>query len=206
MISAYNSLVNHSGNDWDDYLEKLCLIDIFKDLLKEYPDKADFTCVVKYILYAYSVESEMLILGADWTKTKRRIFEKASIKPQAKFYQDLVLLKNRAVLITIQRWLEFQDMDVFTQLQILKDLRAEMQLTCLTDIKKASGEIDFTQKFLNAQYSNDLKKMIKDLESELIQTSAKLKDSVKEFRGAKRNAGTFGLESFLKDEHDGDRT
>ena len=199
MISAYNSLVNYQEGEWEDYIDRLSLIDIFGPLLKAYPDKGDFTCVVKYILYAYSVESEMLVLGADWTKTKRKIFEKASIKPERKFYEDLVHLKNRAVLETIQRWLDYQDDDVFTTLSIMKDLRAEMQLTCLTDIKTAGLEINYDQKYKNAGYSIELKKTIKDLESELIQNSTKLKDSVKEFREANRSAKSFGLETFMKE-------
>jgi len=109
----------------------------------------------------------------------------------------LVHLKNKAVVDAIQAWMDFCDSDLFTTLQILKDLRVEMQISCLTDIKKASLEIDYDQKFKNAQYSVDLKKMIKDLESELIQTSVKLKDSVKEFREAKQKK-SFGLETFLK--------
>ena len=200
MISAYNSLITYNGNEWDEYIDRLTLFDIFKDLIKAYPDKEDFTCVIKYILYAYSVESEMLVLGTDWLKNKQRIFEKANVKPRSIIYQDLVHLKKKEVIETIRKWLDFQDVDLFTQIQTLKDLRVEMQMSCLTEIKKASGEIDYTQKFLNAQYSVDLQKMVKDLESEFIQTSAKLKDSVKEYKEARRNH-TFGMETILKEEH-----
>jgi hypothetical protein len=199
MISAYNSLITYGGEDWEDYLDRIALIDIFGGLLKEYPDKADFTCVVKYILLAYSCESEMLIIGADWLKTKQKIFEKASIKPNEKFYEDLVHLKNRVIISTIEKWLSYQENDTFTMLQTLKDLKVEMQVSCLTDIKKTSDEIDYTQKFLNAEYCIKLKSMIKDLESELIQSSPALKDSVKEFREASRSSKSFGSETFLKD-------
>lgn len=199
MISAYQSLISHSGESWSDHIERIGLSDVFEKLLKAFPDEGDFTCIVSYILYAYSVESEMLVLGSDWTKTKRKIFEKASIKPNRDFYSDLIHLKNHAVLVTIKLWLDYQDDSVFTMLQTLKDLKAEMQFSCLTEIRKSSGEIDYTQKFLNAQYVVDLKKMIMDLESQLIQNSTLLKDSVKEYRTAKSGAKSFGLETFMKD-------
>lgn len=199
MISAYQSIITYEDGEWQDYLEKIALIDIFGGLLKEYPDKGDFKCIVRYILLAYSVESDMLVLGADWTKTKRKIFERCGIKPEKKFYEDLVHLKNRKVLEAIHKWLEYSDEDTFTQICILKDLRVEMQMTCLSDIKKASGELDFDQKYRNSQYSVDLKKSIKDLESELIQNSVLLKDSIKEYREGKKSAKSFGMETMLKE-------
>lgn len=199
MISVYSSLVNYTEGDWEQYLDRIAVLDIFGPLLKEYPDPGDFSAVVKYILYAYSVESEMLAIGADWIKTKRKIFEKVSLKPERSIYEDVIHLKNQTVLETIKRWLDYQDNDVFEQLQIMKDLRAEMQMTCLTSIRKSGGEIDFDQKYKNAEYSVALKKSIKDLESELIQNSALLKDSVKEYREAKRGTQSFGWETFMKD-------
>jgi hypothetical protein len=198
MISAYHSLITYNGSEWEDYLERITLYDIFKGLIKEYPDKGDFTAVVKYIVYAYSVESEMIVLGSDWQKNKQKIFELCLVRPKEEFYESLVLLKNTAVVEAIHNWLEWQDQDVFKQLQTLKDLRIEMQLTCVSRITKASGENDYDQKFKNAQYSLDLKKMIKDLESELIQNSAKLKDAIKEVRETKQNK-SFGLETMLKE-------
>lgn len=199
MISVYSSIVNYTEGDWEQYLDRIAMIDIFGPLLKEYPDPGDFSCVVKFILYAYSIESEMLVIGADWVKTKRKIFEKVCLRPWGSVYEDIVLLKNPSILETIKKWMDYQDNDLFEQLQILKDLRAEMQLTCLTPIKKSGGEIDYDQKYKNAQYSVELKKTIKDLESELIQNSSILKDSVKEYREVKRGAQTFGWETFMKE-------
>lgn len=31
MISAYSELLSYEGDSWEDYLNKICLIDIFKD-------------------------------------------------------------------------------------------------------------------------------------------------------------------------------
>lgn len=199
MISAYQHLIRYSGNDWEAHIESISLNDVFGGLLKEYTDRGDFGCIIKYVLYAYSSESDMLIIGSDWIKTKRKIFERCSVMPKDSFYEDLIHLKNKIVLDCIQKWLDYQDEAVFTLLQTLKDLMAELQMSCLTEIKKSSGEIDYTQKYLNAGYVADLRNRIKDLESELIQTSALLKDSVKEFREAKRANKSFGLETFFKE-------
>ena len=198
MISAYHSLVTYSEGEWEEYLEKIALIDIFGPLLKSYPDKGDFQCVIRYILLAYSKESEMLVIGSDWGKTKKKIFEAAAIKPNVHFYTDLVHLKNRAVLDCIKRWLDYQNDETFEMLQTLKDLKTELQMSTLTEIKKSSGEIDYDQKFKNAEYCINLQGMIKDLESQLIQANPKLKDSVSEYKEAAKSSKTMGLESTLK--------
>jgi ribosomal protein S20 len=198
MISAYNSLITYSANEWEDYLHRIALYDIFKDLLKEYPDKEDFSCVVRYIVMAYSIDSDAVILNIDWQKNKQLIFEKTAKQSKTNLYEVLVLLRNKVIVETIQRWLDFQDSDTFKQLQILKDLRCEMQLSSVSDIKKASLEIDYDQKFKNAKYSMDLKTMIKDLEAELIQNNVKLKEAYEDIKKASKNKGTVGVEHYAK--------
>lgn len=196
MINAYSSLMEYKYGDWEQYLKKIAMYDIFKDVIHEYKDKDTVTCVIRYILWAYSVESDMVVLNTDWHKNKQAIFEKAMVLPRKNLYEDLILLKNENVLNTINKWLTYQDNDTFTTVQTLKDLRNEMQISCLTDIKKASGEIDYSQKFLNAKYAVDLKQMIKDLESELIQNNQSLKEAVTEIKKAKRNTSTVGVEHY----------
>lgn len=196
MINAYHSLIKNN-DDWEEYLNKITLFEIFKDVIEEYKDKETITCVIRYILYAYSVESDLLILATDWQKNKENIFEQAMVIPRKEIHDDLVFLKNEKVVNVINKWLAWQDADVFRQLQTLKDLRHEMQTSCLTDIKKSSGEIDYSQKFLNAKYSIDLKVMIKDLESELVQNHPKLKDAVSEIKAVKRK-NTVGVEMFAR--------
>lgn len=182
MISPFHTLVNYQEDDWQDYLEKCLLIDIFTPVIKEYKDVQVLKCVIRYIAYAYSVQSDKIVLGMEWHKNKKQIFEFVSAKPEKTIYEDLVLLKNEAVLKSVNNWLEHQDEDTFKQLSVLRDLRVEMQISALTNIRKSSGEIDFDQKFKNAEYAIKLKLMIKDLESELVQNYSELKDAVKEVR------------------------
>lgn len=197
MISPFQHIISNEESDWQDFLEKCLLIDIFSPVLKSFSDPGDIKVVVRYIAYAYSVHSDKIILGMDWQKNKQSIFEFIMAKPKANFYESLVLLKNPSVVESIHRWLDFQDNDTFRQLQVLKDLRMEMQISCLTDIKNAQLEINYDQKYRNAGYSLDLKQKIKDLESELVQNDIKMKDAVKEVKMAK-NGFNIGPENFSK--------
>lgn len=198
MTSPYYSIINYEEDHWQEFLDGIFLIDVFMPVIKEYTDVSTLKCVIRYIVTAYSLESDKIILGMDWQKNKQEIFEYAMLKPEAKSYEDLVLLKNKAVVDAIHNWLNFQDSESFRQLEVLKDLRIEMQISCLSDIKKSSGEVDYDQKYRNAGYANDLKKMIKDLEAELVQNDVKLKDQVKELKTAKRKLHTVGAETFAK--------
>lgn len=198
MINAYSSIISYQDDEWEEYLNKLALIDIFQPVINKYKDKNTLKCVIRYIVWAYSVDSEMIVLGDDWKSNKMRIWEAAQVSPIKNLYEELVLLKSKEVVLTIERWLEFGDNDTFKQLKILKDLRIEMQLSCVSDIKTASGQIDYDQKFKNAEYTIDLKKMIKDLESELIQNNVRLKEAVKDIKTASKIKQTVSPEIFSK--------
>lgn len=195
MISAYHSILEYEGDQWDDFLTKICLIDIFKDLIPLFKDKLALTQGIKYIVMCYSKESDCVILGTDWYSNKKRIFDRCDL--QKEYFQDLVELKNNIVLKTIQRWLDFQDSSVYSQLCMLKDLQQEMQESANRNIKNAQDEINYDQKFKNAKYVNELKIMIDDLEQELIQNNAKLKVAYKEVSSASnRIKNTIGVETF----------
>lgn len=197
MISPFHSLISYEENEWEDYLDKILLLDIFMPVIKDYQDREVLKCVIRFIAYAYSHDSDKIILGQEWKKNKQQIFEYVMVKPEKTSYEDLVLLKRKSVVDSIHNWMSFQDKDTFTQLQVLKDLRVEMQVSSLTNILKSSGEVDYDQKYRNAGYASELKKMIKDLESELIQNNQRLKDAVREVKIAKSKV-TIGPESFSK--------
>jgi hypothetical protein len=196
MTNPFQAIVTYEEDSWEDYLSQILLIDIFMPVIKEYEDKQVLKSVIRYIAYAYSHDSDKIILGEDWHKNKKQIFEFVMIKPESKSYEDLVLLKNKAVIDAIHNWLSFQERDTFTQMQMLKDLRVEMQISAVSSIKKSSGEIDYSQKYLNATYANELKKMIKDLESELIQNDTLLREAAKEVRQARKTSDSRSVGSY----------
>ena len=193
MINAYSDLLAFDGEDWEDYLTKICLIDIFKDLLTLFKDKEALRQGIRYIVMTYSKDSDNIILGIDWLKNKDLIFNKSLLSND--YYEDLVLLKNRIVISTIQRWLIFQDSATFSRLIMLKDLQQEMQQSANSKILKSNLEIDYDQKYKNACYVKELGKMIDDLEQELIQNNPKLKEATKELSRAKAK-NTIGVENF----------
>lgn len=195
MISSYNDIINYDGNDFEDYLNMICLIDIFKDLINLFKDKKnELKQAIKYILWTYSKQSDYVILGDDWLVNKKRIFDKTFLPKE--YYEDLVLLKNRIVIDTIQRWVDFQDDEVSATLFSLRDLMIEMRLSSNSNIKNAQDEINYDQKYKNANYSIELKQKIKDLESELIQNDMRLKEGVKEIKRATKSSHSIGVEKY----------
>lgn len=197
MINAFNSLTEYKFEDWEQYLDNLMLYEIFEDVIKAYPNKSHLKTVIRYILYAYSVESDKVQIGADWEDNKKRIYDFVHGQQNKELLDQLVYLQHPAVTKTVHKWLEHQDMPVYKSLQSLKDLRLEMQLACNSPLRKNTGEIDFDQKFKNTQHIKELDKMIKDLESELIQNSPKLKEAVREVKttGEKnsRSVGSYAV-------------
>lgn len=194
MVSAYNEIVSYDGNEWEDYFNKICLIDIFQDFINIFKDRTVLRQAVRYIMWTYSKESDCIILGIDWLKNKQMIFEKTLL--QDVYYQDLVLLKNPVIVKTIHKWLTFNDSAVFNRLMMLKELQVEMQESATSKILKSSGEVDFDQKYKNACYVKDLGKMIEDLEQELLQNDNKMKEGVREIRKATKTKNTIGVETF----------
>lgn len=196
MTVPYTDITTYEGSDMDDFLTKIKLIHIFESIFQEYPDKSIAKLVIKYIVYAYSVNSEMVVLGSAWLKNKQRVFEACYLPPEKRYYEDLVHLKCDAVRKAIRNWIEWQDENNWVELCMLNDLRVQMQISATSDIRKSSGEIDFDQKMKNAEYSNKLSQMIRDKENELIQNNPKLKEAIKEFKQFKTEKQTLGAEKF----------
>lgn len=197
MIQSYQELISYKEDEWQDFLERICLIEIFMPVLTAYTDKDTLKCVIRYIVYTYSKQSDKVQLGVETLKNKEQIFEFVMVKPEKKLYNDLVLLESSAVIESVHKWLDYQDSGVWKQLCVLKDLKVEMQQAANSAIKKASGEIDYDQKMKNAEYATKISGMIKELEAELIQNDKTMKDVVKEVRSNKKT-NNVGPETFSR--------
>lgn len=88
MTEVYSALSTYAGDNWEDYLERLTVFDVFKDLLDEYTDRDIFKSVIRYILAAYSMESEMIITSADWDTNKKR-YSQQSVCNQSPTYMKI---------------------------------------------------------------------------------------------------------------------
>lgn len=198
MINAYTSIINYSDEQqaFDEYLKQKYLFDIFKELLIDFPDVEIFKGIVKYVLWAYSLESEMLLMnGETFEKTSRRIFNK-TLLPES-VYVDVALLDNASVRNVIQRWLQYQNEEEFTNYCHFRDLRREMLSSSIGSILKSTGEQDFEQKMKNAYHAKELLEMMKEALAKYVQNSPKLKNSIKAFDGVMLNKNTATVEDFL---------
>jgi hypothetical protein len=200
MVNPLQALSTYTGEDWNEYLDSISLYEIFKDLIVKYQENPSLLKgIIRYIVWAYGMESDKIILGTDWVETKKRIFESAQLPPMEDVLNDVVYLRDDVILLTIKRWIDFQDNDTWKELMMLKDLRAEMQLSANSQLRTGNGEgVNYDQKFKNAKYSIDLSFMIKDCESKLLQNDPRFKDATREIKQKTRSNISISPESFAK--------
>jgi hypothetical protein len=209
MINAYHSLIKSEEEDFEEYLRKLYLIDIFKPLLEEFSDKGLFKGVVKFILWGYSMESDMLMTqGNTWANVSEEIYQKAELPDdrnieeneleEKSIYRMVCKLKSFAVRETIERWLNFQNNDNWTQFCHFRDLRKQFLELSLSYLKKSGGEIDIEAKMKAATYSKDLLRMMEDARDGFIQNHPKLRSGVEAVNKAtgdkkSRSVGSYAI-------------
>jgi hypothetical protein len=193
MTHPYHALIQYEGEDWPAFLENIGLLPIFKRLFIRYSKPESTRKIIRYIVYTYSANSEKLIVGMDWSNNKKQIYDYVQLP--AELWPGVGLLNDPLILQTVHQWLDFQGDRVFKQLQSLKDLQLEMQLTSNGVIKKASDEVDYDQKYRNANYARELSAIIDNLELQYIQNNPLLKDAVRETKFDKKSILT-GPEHF----------
>lgn len=194
MINSQQELVSYEDDQWDEFLNRLDLIYIFKPILGLSTDASVIRGIVRYIVWTYSKSSDKIIIDMEWTRNKNKIFDDTDLHLQ--WREMLVNLKSEALVSSIERWIEYQDEDIATQIITLKELKREMQISSISDIQKGNTEeIDYDQKFKNAEYMIKLREMIKKMEAELIQNDLRLKTATKEIRTTK-SKDTLGVEKF----------
>ena len=194
MINSYFETVTYTGDDYAEYLEKLNIISIFEPIFKEYEDPELTKKIVKYVAYTHSIESDKLSVSGDRRKEVSKVFKELDIADN--YYEDLVLLKNPAVIKSVQRWMNYKDNRQIEYLFTLQNAYVQQQAAALKDIKKSTGECDFDQKMRCIEHMTELKQMIKDAESELQQNHEKLKEAYKEVNKASMKK-TASVEDFI---------
>lgn len=195
MTNPYRAITTYEGLDWQPFLTELGLWEIFDGLFAYYASPGLTTKVIRYIAWAYSEQSEKIITGMDWQENKRKIFDLAGLP--GTLWEPIGRLTDPNVVKTIHKWLDLQGGKAFIQLQSIKDLAMEMRIASNTDIRKANNEVDYDQKRRNATYARELDEQAQELESELIQNSPRLKETVKEAKYVRKRQ-TTGPEEFAK--------
>lgn len=192
MIAPFQSIIKYEEDDFEDYLKRVYLFDIFKPLLEEFGDPSLFKAVVKFIVFGYSMDSDMLMTqGNTWSKVSDTIYERVELpedkdNPDGIYYQ-VCHLKSQAVREAIERFLIFQNDENWNQYIHYRDLRKEFLFLSLSNMKKATGEIDIEAKMKAIVYSKDLLKMMEDAKDGFIQNHPKLRGSVEALNKVNNN-------------------
>lgn len=215
MINNYSEIVTYNeGEDYfDEFLQKIHLIDIFKSLISVYPNKKEFTAVVKFIMYGFSLESEMLTTsGLTWDKIAERIFNKVGL--DKKHYNDVALLEKDEVRECSLKWLRLQNDENFSQFCAYRGLRQQflsvvsLQMPKI-EVKDENGDkhIDLDAyskiksiveaKMTAVENAKDLLQMMQDSKAAFIQNHAKLKTSVGALSNVSVKKNTTSVEDFL---------
>lgn len=201
MINPYFSIVTTDELNFEEFLRKLNLIEIFRPVLVEFPDMDLFKGIVKFIAWGFSLDSDMLATtGNTWSKVCDLIYEKARLPYDSEnedgIYNSVANLKSDGVRESIERYLSFQDDENWTQYIHYRDLRKQMLAASLDGIKKASGEIDYTAKMDCAKYSKELLLMMDEAKETFIQNNSKLKGSVEAVNKASNVKTTRSVASY----------
>lgn len=186
MINPYQALTTHTGFDFEDYLERLNLLRIFMPIFEEFQDKEDRKNIVLYIVFTHSIESTKLTVGGDRRKEINSIFKGLGLSD--KLYEEIVLMKSSSVVRSAQLWMEFKDNRQIEYLFTLQNAYVQQQAAALSNIKKATFEIDYDQKMRCIEHMTELRKMIKDAESELQQNDSRLKEAYEEVRKSNKKS------------------
>lgn len=198
MVNGFHETVSFDG-DYEEIFDKFNFIRIFDPIFKSFPDKQEAGRIVKYIAYAFSLESNKITVSGDRRKETQDIFNELKIKKD--LYTDVVLLQNNEILKSVQAWCKFQDSAQLEYLFTLKQAYVQQQSAAISPLKKSDGvNIDFDQKQKCIEHMRELKQWIKDAESELQQNNPKLKEAYKDIlQGLKKTgSNTMGLETMLK--------
>lgn len=192
MTNPYIAITNYNGMDWEGFLRSLSVENVFHPLREVFEGEL-LGKVVKYIVWTYSVDSDRIIVGMEWQFNKQKIFDLVGLPGDA--WHAIGLMENAIIIDVINKWLDVQNNEVFSEWCMLKELRREMQESAVSKIETAAGQVDYDQKMKNATYVTRLRSMINDLEANLIQNSPTLKEGVREARG-RRKQPTAGPENY----------
>lgn len=123
MISLYNSIINYSQQDLKTHLNNLGVSHIFEELSVDF-DEHLFAGVVKYILFGYSLDSEVLhSTGISWSQMSKIIYEKSGLPNDSEIYDKVSNLKSDKVKDAIEKWVSLQESENFTEYVNARDLR-----------------------------------------------------------------------------------
>lgn len=187
MISPFFEITNHSSNNLQSFLKERELWEIFEPILKEFGE-AIFPGVVKFILYGYSIESEVLhSTGITWETMSKVIYQKAKLPNNEDLFERIANLKDATVQDVITKWLDFQNNENFTDYINARDLRKH----CLQVSKNADRMKDRMEAVKNAK---ECLQMMEEAKSKFVENYDIMKPSLSALKKAKKN--TLGPQDY----------
>lgn len=185
MVNLFSEIVNFDGVNFQDHLKRLNVFHVFDAVFtsKLFADNYLQIKVIQYIVYTHSLDSQKLSLGGDRRKECAKIFKDLEIPDD--YYEFIVMLGSKDVLDCVQAWMKHQDNKQIEYLFTLQTAYIQQQKASLEMLKKSDGiTVDYDQKMECIRHMTELKKMVKDAESELQQNDVKLKEAYQEVKKA----------------------
>lgn len=189
MINPYIQILNYDKPDLKEYLYSIGLFDIFKPLLKEFGDPTLFKGAVKFILYGYSLQSEVLhTFGNSWVTVSKIIYEKSGLPDNDNTFDSIANLKSAEIREAIDNWLSLQNNEALVEYTNARDLRKH----CLQQSQTAEK----TKERIDAlKYAGELLKMMEDTKSKFVENYDQLKAPMFALKKEKQKA-TLGPQDY----------
>lgn len=183
--SIYHALKDCIGaplQDIKDILDAIA-IDFFHPLFEPLPvpvneestelpvDTFEFTdaqlpSVIMFLIYAYSKESKMLIMGADFSEEKVRIADKVSLPVE--LHGKVLKLKSEKFRKVMMKYLDYQGSRAFKHLQLKRDMYEAVEANSFqTLFAGEDGSMDAKALTSLATMKNNLLEEILDYEEKL---------------------------------------
>ena len=163
LISLFAAALDRRDMRSDLFFEWLTSVGhgFFMDLVGEFATE-DVKTVAFYILYAYSRDSSMVIMGADWEGNKGIIADMVGLPTH--LYDPVLHLENPKVCEVVEGYLDLQGDRDFKQLQMKKDLHQAMQLALLKGARDETGNSNYKVLLETSRQADKLLEDIEELE------------------------------------------
>lgn len=176
MKSLYQKIIAHEG-DFRDFFVRMDLMEIFSPIIDRF-DPPTARCIIRYIAYAYSKESDYINLRETVKRIKDRCIEQSDL-PQTLIAQVAYFIPTdeeddlpAMIRGVATKYLAYQDEPSAEDLISLRDLYDEMRRATNMPVTK---DEHYKLKYECRKYANDIKEWIKEAETRIREEDTKLK-------------------------------
>jgi hypothetical protein len=151
-------------------------LEMFRPLMDAFKEEA--LPVIKYIVYAYSRDSELVLLEGNWANNKEAIAIKVGLPEDGR--EDVVDLKNETVRECITRYLTMQGDRDFRHLQLTRDLYERLLDQLYETMYNKEGEFDKDKILADRKALADLYDEMIELEERVRSKNIHIYDGMKQ--------------------------